>query len=317
MMQRVRNLGAIALSLLLSGSLELPQAQAQGEAQTPPGFASATAKVNGTVLHYVRGGKGPPVTLLHGFPQDWSEYRAIMPRLSQRFTVVSVDLRGIGGSAAAAGGYDAANMAEDVRRLAEVLKLERPYVVGHDLGGIVTYAYLRKYPQTLRGAMILDAPIPGIAGWDEAIGGSGVWHVGFMQVPGLGEKLVPGRQADYLGYFYDMGKFTAAERAYHLRSYASRAQLHAAFEMYRALPDNARFNAAQTAPNDVPLVFATGDKSPFASLVPKFAEGLRASGLSRVETATIPGSVHYLVADQPEAVVALIERHAGDPAHNK
>jgi hypothetical protein len=91
MMQRVRNLGAIVLSLLLSGSLELPQAQAQapGEVQTPPGFASATAKVNGTVLHYVRGGKGPPVILLHGFPQEWSEYRAIMPRLSQRFTVVA------------------------------------------------------------------------------------------------------------------------------------------------------------------------------------------------------------------------------------
>jgi pimeloyl-ACP methyl ester carboxylesterase len=317
MMQRFRNLGAIALSLLLSGSLALSQAQAQGEAQTPPGFASATAKVNGTVLHYVRAGKGPPVILIHGFPQDWSEYRAIMPRLSQRFTVVAVDLRGIGGSAAAAGGYDAANMAEDVRRLAEVLKLERAYVVGHDLGGIVTYAYLRRYPQTLRGAMILDAPIPGIAGWDEAISGPGVWHVGFMQVPGLAEKLVPGRQVDYLGYFYDMGKFTAAERAYHLRSHASRAQLHAAFEMYRALPDDAKFNAAQTASNDVPLVFAAGEKSPFASLVPKFAEGFRANGLSRVETATIPGAVHYVVADQPEAVVALIERYAGDPAHNK
>lgn len=316
-MQRVRNLGAIVLSLLLSGSLALSQAQAQGETRTPPGFTSAAAKVNGTVLHYVRGGTGPPVILIHGFPQDWSEYRAIMPRLSQRFTVVAVDLRGIGGSAAAAGGYDAANMAADVRRLAEVLKLERAYVVGHDLGGIVTYAYLRKYPQTLRGAMILDAPIPGIAGWDEAIGGPGVWHVGFMQVPGLAEKLVPGRQADYLGYFYDMGKFTAAERAYHLRSYASRAQLHAAFEMYRALPDDAKFNAAQTVPNDVPLVFAAGESSPFASLVPKFAEGLRASGLSRVETATIPGAMHYVVADEPEAVFTLIERHAGDPAPDK
>ena len=308
---------AIVLSLLLSGSCALSQAEAQGQAQTPPGFASVTAKVNGTSLHYLRGGQGPPVILIHGFPQDWSEYRAIMPRLAQRFTVVAVDPRGIGGSAAAAGGYDAANMAEDVRGLAEVLKLERAYVVGHDLGGIVTYAYLRRYPETLRGAMILDAPIPGIAGWDEAVGGPGAWHVGFMQVPGLAEKLVPGRQVDYLGYFYDMGKFTVAERAYHQRSYASRAQLHAAFEMYRALPGNATFNAAQTAPNDVPLVFAAGEKSPFASLVPRIAEGLRASGLSRVETAVIPGAVHYVVSDQPEAVVALIERYAGDPAPNK
>jgi alpha-beta hydrolase superfamily lysophospholipase len=104
MTQRFRNLGAIVLFLLLSGSLALSHVQAQGDAQTPPGFGSATAKVNGTVLRYVRGGQGPPVILLHGFPQDWSEYRAIMPRLSQRFTVVAVDLRGIGGSTAAAGG---------------------------------------------------------------------------------------------------------------------------------------------------------------------------------------------------------------------
>jgi len=121
---------------------------------------------------------------------------------------------------------------------------------------------------------------------------------------------VPGRQADFLGYFYDIGKFTPAERARHLRSYASPAQLRAAFEMYRAFPANVKFNAAQTAPNDVPLVFAAGEKSPFASLVPKFVEGMRANGLSRVETATIPGAVHYVVADQPEAVAALIERHA-------
>ena len=215
-----------------------------------------------------------------------------------------------GGSAAAAGGYDAANMAEDVRQLAETLKLEHAYLVGHDMGGIVAYAYLRRYPQTLRGAMLLDVPIPGIAGWDEAVSASGAWHIGFMQVPGLAEKLVPGHQADYLGYFYDFGKFTPAERAYHLRSYASPAQLHAAFEMYRALPADAKFNAAQTAPDDLPLVIAAGEKSPFVSLVPKFVEGLRAHGLYRVETATIPGAVHYVVADQPEAVLALIERHA-------
>jgi pimeloyl-ACP methyl ester carboxylesterase len=311
MMQHFRHLGSIALSLLLSAGLARAQVQprAQGVAP-PPGFASATARVNGTTLHYVRGGNGPPVILIHGFPQDWSEYHAIMPRLAQRFTVVAVDLRGIGGSAAAAGGYDAANMAEDIRQLADTLKLEQAYLVGHDMGGIVAYAYLRRYPQTLRGAMILDVPIPGIAGSEEAVSRPGVWHVGFMQVPGLAEKLVPGRQVDYLGYFYAMGKFTPAERAQHVRSYASPAQLHAAFEMYRALPANAKFNAAQTAPNDVPLVFATGEKSPFVSLVPKFVEGLHANGLSRVETATIPGAVHYLVADQPKAVAALIERHA-------
>ena len=80
------------------------------------GFVSDTAQVNGTTLHYVRGGAGPAIILLHGFPEDWYAYHRIMPQLAKQFTVVAVDLRGIGGSAATAGGYDAANIAEDVGR---------------------------------------------------------------------------------------------------------------------------------------------------------------------------------------------------------
>jgi pimeloyl-ACP methyl ester carboxylesterase len=58
-----------------------------------------------------------------------------MPRLAKRFTVIAVDLRGIGGSTATAGGYDAADMAEDVHQLISTLKLEHVYIVGHDIGG--------------------------------------------------------------------------------------------------------------------------------------------------------------------------------------
>lgn len=307
---RPSKLPLIALVVLLSCSVIPSISKAHGDARMPAGFSSANAEVNGTTLHYVRGGKGPAVILIHGFPEDWSAYRSLMPKLAERFTVVAADLRGIGGSAAAAGGYDAANMAEDLRDLAETLKLEHVFLVGHDVGGAVAYAYLRRYPQAVRGAIILDAPLAGIAGWDDVISMPGTWHVGFMQVAGLAEKLVSGRQADYLGYFYDMGKFTPAERAYHLRSYASAAQLHAAFEMYRAFPANVKFNAAQTARNDVPVIFAVGEKSPFAGFAQKFVQGLRANGLSRVEPATIPGAVHYLMADAPDAVEALIERNA-------
>src|SRR6266576_450024 len=63
-------------------------------------FVSGTVKVSGTPLHYVRGGSGPALILVHGFPQDWYEWHAIMPRLAKQLTVVAVDLRGIGVSAA-------------------------------------------------------------------------------------------------------------------------------------------------------------------------------------------------------------------------
>jgi pimeloyl-ACP methyl ester carboxylesterase len=73
--------------------------------------------------------------LIHGFPQDWFEYHAIMPRLAKRFTIIAVDLRGIGGSKATMGGYDAATMAQDIHSLVSALNLENAYVVGHDIGG--------------------------------------------------------------------------------------------------------------------------------------------------------------------------------------
>src|ERR1700753_2514474 len=93
------------------------------EAVLDAGFVSETAVVNGTTLHYLRGGDGPPLILIHGFPQDWSEYHSIMPQLAKQFTVIAVDLRGIGGSTVNSGGYDAANMAEDIYRLISTLEL--------------------------------------------------------------------------------------------------------------------------------------------------------------------------------------------------
>jgi pimeloyl-ACP methyl ester carboxylesterase len=187
--------------------------------------------------------------------------------------------------------------------------LERPYVVGHDLGGLVTYAFVRRYPDALRGAMILDVPVPGIGGSELA--GGGFWHVGFIQAPkSLAENLVVGRQAAFLGWFYDLGKFTPAERAYYTRAYGG-PQLHAAFEVYRAFPKDAAWNAGQTATNAVPLVIAGGETSFTKGLLPKFAEGYRAKGIAHVETARIPDAGHYVVADNPDAVAALIERYAG------
>jgi pimeloyl-ACP methyl ester carboxylesterase len=238
-----------------------------------------------------------------------------MPRLAKQFTVIAVDLRGVGASTTEPGttkpgGYDAANMAEDVHQLVAALKLDRVYIVGHDIGGQVAYAFVRRYPEATRGAMILDTAIPGIAGWDEIQGHPAMWHVRFMQVPGLAEKLVVGRQADYFGYFFQFGKFTPSDEAHYVKAYANLAQLHAMFEMYRAFPANAQFNAAERGPNGVPLLLAAGDGSPFAQLVPKIAEGLRSNGCAHVEISLIRGAVHYVVEDQPETVTDLIERYA-------
>ena len=273
-------------------------------------YVSEMAEVNGTTLHYVRGGHGPAVILIHGFPQDWFEYHAIMPRLAKQFTVIAIDLRGVGGSAVAPDVYDAATMAGDVYQLAFTLELQGVYVVGHDIGGMVTYAFVRRYPHITRGAMILDVAIPGIDGWDEIKGDAVLWHIPFMQVPEIPERLVIGRQGDFFAYFYNFAKFAPEDIAHYLEAYATPEQLHAAFEMYRAFPANGQLNATEDARNDVPVFVGSGERSFFAKIVPKIAKDLRTHGFIQVESGLIPGGVHFLIEDQPEAVAELIERYA-------
>ena len=115
----------------------------------------------------------------------------------------------------------------------------------------MAYALVRLQPEASRGAMILDAPLPGIDGWEEIQGHPAMWHVRFMQVPSLAEKLVAGRQADYFSYFFSFGKFSGDDVAHFASAYARPEQLHAVFEMYRAFPTNARFNTAEHARIDV------------------------------------------------------------------
>ena len=274
------------------------------------GFVSDTARVNGATLHYVRGGAGPAVILLHGFPEDWYEYHRIMPQLAKQFTVVAVDLRGIGGSVATAGGYDAANMAEDVRQLAKHLNLERVYVVGHDIGGMVAYAFARRFPEASRGVMMLDTPLPGLEPWDAVKANPITWHVNFQQTPGLPEQLLAGREAIYLRHFLDSGTFSDADVARYARAYAAPEHLRAALEIYRAFPADEKFNAAQKSAISVPLVLAPGKNSPFEKLMPSFADALREHGCANVEIEVIENSTHYVADEQPDAVAQLIERHA-------
>jgi pimeloyl-ACP methyl ester carboxylesterase len=281
-----------------------------GLAMLGGGFVSGTAQANGTTLHYVRGGTGPAIILLHGFPEDWYAYHRVMPLLAKQFTVVAVDLRGIGGSAATAAGYDAANMAEDVHRLMEYLHFEHVYVVGHDIGGMVAYAFARRYPESCRGVMLLDAPVPGLGPWDAVKANPITWHIHFQQTPDLPEQLIAGREAIYFRHFLHSDTFRDADVARYARAYAAPEHLRAALEIYRAFPANEKFNAAQGSAISLPLVLAPGEHSPFEKLMPSFAEALRGHGCTNVKIEVIQNSVHYVADEQPEAVAELIERDA-------
>jgi pimeloyl-ACP methyl ester carboxylesterase len=273
-------------------------------------FRSSTAKVNGVKLQYVIGGSGPAVILLHGFPEDWYEFRKVMPRLAKKFTVVAVDLRGVGESEATPGGYDAANLAEDVHQLAEQLRLERVYVVGHDIGGMVAYAFARRYPETARGVMILDVPIPGLEPWKEIQNDPAVWHIRFHQTD-LPEQLVAGRQAIYFRYFLRAEHFSDADVAHYAAAYREPQHLRTAFEFYRAFGANAKFNAAQRDTLNLPMVYGVGEYDAFTKFMTRIAEAMRAQGCANLKTEVVKGSAHYIFEEKPDQVAELIEQYAG------
>lgn len=94
------------------------------------GFSHHFTEVNGAQIHYVSGGQGPAVVLLHGFPFTWFEWRNVMPRLAAQYTVIAPDLRGCGDSEKPEEGYAKTNVAEDVRQLARRLGFEEINLVG-------------------------------------------------------------------------------------------------------------------------------------------------------------------------------------------
>jgi pimeloyl-ACP methyl ester carboxylesterase len=279
-------------------------------------FVSGTETVNGTTIHFVRGGSGPAVVLLHGFPQDWFEWRRVMPRLAENLTVIAVDLRGVGGSSAPADGYAAADLADDVHELLRALGVDRAHVVGHDIGGWVAYAFARARPDATSTLMIMETPIPGIEPFLHLDVDVPLWHGAFHMIPDLPEALVADRQAVYFRHFFDVGTndnsvISDADVEHYADAYGDPDHLRSAFEVYRALPANIAFNAARATTIDVPLLLVGGAQV-FGPVLPALAENLRAHyGWTDVQVRVLENARHYLAEERPDDVVELIESHTG------
>src|SRR6478736_1723092 len=103
----------------------------------PSDFTSQTISINGINIHYVIGGTGEPLLLIHGFGQNWYMWNRLLPELSKHFTGIAPDLRGVGESGKPAGGYDKKNMAVDMHELMKKLGYSSINLAGHDIGLMV------------------------------------------------------------------------------------------------------------------------------------------------------------------------------------
>ena len=216
------------------------------------------ANAHGTRIHYVRAGSGPPVMLLHGWPQSWRCWREVIPALAGRFTVIAPDLPGFGDSGKRAAGYDKRGMAEDLRALMQALGLGPISLVGHDVGAVVAYPYAALYPGEVERLVILDVPPLGVgpASWTAAQ----PWHWGFHAQVDLAEALIRGRERLYLRHWF-AGLYPHAVTPDDLDDYArcmaQPGSLRAGLECFRIFPQDIAFNreaARSLLPMPVPAL---------------------------------------------------------------
>lgn len=120
--------------------------------------ATKTAEVNGQCIAYEVSGTGPPLLLLHGFPQTRAMWRQVVPLLADHFTVVTADLRGYGGSSKPQGvaAYSFRHMAADQRALMAHLGFDQFHLVGHDRGGRTAHRLALDSPYTVLSLTVMD-----------------------------------------------------------------------------------------------------------------------------------------------------------------
>jgi len=267
-------------------------------------FTHHTALVNDVRLHYVAGGRGEPLVLLHGFGSTWYMWRNVMPELAELFTVIVPDLRGAGDSDKPATGYDKRTMAEDIYQLVRLLGHQRIFLVGHDIGLMVSYAYAAAHPDDVRRLVLLDAPIPGTKAFEELERNPGLWHFRFHNVQNLPEALVAGRERIYLteGFYralsYNPAAFTDADVDEYVRCYSSPGGMRAGFEYFRAFAEDAKQNKESFKNKLAMPVLALGGAQ---SLGPTMV-GMANEVATNVRGGVIERCGHWVADERPEYV---------------
>jgi pimeloyl-ACP methyl ester carboxylesterase len=278
-------------------------------------FEGRFIHANGISQHVVVGGSGPPLLLVHGWPENWYAWRFVMPALARDFTVIAVDQRGIGLSEKSDDGYDTANLAADLIGVMDALGYDRFAVVGHDTGYIISYALAADHRE--RVDRLVLAEVPGPPGVDpmhepqlflDAAMNNRLWHIPFNRVDDDLIVEMVNRSADaYYRYEFSVqgGGATLPDYAirYYIKQYTrNRDALRASFGVYRAWDATMAQNGARTAqPLTIPVLAIGG-----ANSWGEFAGLGMAKAAVNVQTVVIPDCGHWVAEQAPDPMLAAI-----------
>ncbi len=273
----------------------------------PASFRTQEIETNGVTIHVRVGGKGAAVVLLHGYGETGDMWAPLAAMLAHDYTVVVLDLRGMGLSSHPAGGYDKKTQGEDIAGVLDALKIGKVELVTHDIGNMVGYAFAAEYPDRVTKFALLDAPLPGVGPWEEILKNPLLWHFRFGG-PDM-ERLVKGRERIYLDRFWndfsaDPKKFDEALREHYARLYARPGAMHSGFEQFKAFDQDAIDNKAFLAKGmlTMPVLAIGGEKSfgPMMATVMRFAA-------TNVQEAVVPHAGHWLMDENPADTIKLLK----------
>jgi pimeloyl-ACP methyl ester carboxylesterase len=286
-----------------------------GAPHLPPGFRdmfeSRFVDAGGVRLHAVVGGKGPPLLLVHGWPQTWYQWRLVMPALARDFTVIAVDQRGIGLSEKPQGGYDGGAQARDMVALMEALGHRRFAMVGFDTGMPIGYALAADHPERLERLVVGEAVITGVTPSPPLLvpgpANKRLWHIAFNRLGAdVNEALVRGREQVYFGAEYANSAGTPLPddvvRYYVERLASSPDALRGSFGSYRAIDTSIAQNAERRKRRlSLPILAIGGGKGIGQGVIDTMR--LVADG---VQGHIIPESGHWVAEEAPDQLLAAL-----------
>lgn len=259
------------------------------------------AIANGVKIHYVRAGQGPPVVLLHGWPQTWYMWRKVIPILAEHYTCIAPDLRGFGESSKPIDGYDKRTVAEDIYQLVQQLGFDTVSLVGHDLGGPTAYAYACAHREEVRRLAILDVAIT----IDEATAASyytRLFHLSFNAEPDIAVSLVSGRERTFLTHFYrdcyNPGAFSHEDIDEYVACFSAPGAMRASMAHYGALWTDLEHNKENAKRKLEMPVLGLGGSMSFGRGVVKSCQQVATD----VRGGVIEGCAHWVAEEQPEAL---------------
>lgn len=271
-------------------------------AAPPANFKHQMVLVNGVNIHYVIGGQGEPLVLVHGFGQNWFMWNRLLPELSKHFTVIAPDLRGVGESEKTAGGYDKKTMATDIHELVKKLGYNNINLAGHDIGLMVAYAYAAQYGSEVKKVALLDALIPGVEPvWSDLY--NKLWWFGFFARPVAGD-LVAGQAGEFLTDFWPVvghvhNAFTQEETNEFIRAYSVKGATTGSFHWFGAFPQDVIDNKELMKKKLQMPLLAMGAEFASASYLATHSK-LVAENVTEVK---IMGSGHWIVQEQTDQVL--------------